>query len=774
MPTMVNPRSLALLNANPRLLTSPNSNVFLSASTPVFHINNSGVNDPAIITFNAFLIAMEGTVTFSCVGGTLSNIVGNTCALNYVNMTDESATVTATITYRNQVYTSSVEVSKVYDGQNGVVGMNNAIMYAYQRSATTPAGTPGAVEYSFPAAGITTATLANGWQKTIPSGTNKLWITAASAASSSSTDTVAANEWTTAVVLAENGTQGTNGINSATVTIYRRTATTTAPTLPTAATTYTFTPAGLTGLNNSWTTTIPAASGGAYLWASTATASSTSATDSIAASEWAAAQMLAQDGSKGDTGSRGNVQVARAIPGSVWSDSEAALAISGAGYGTPITRDVVTLYNSAAGYSQAKYYDGDSWEVLAAYFNGGLIVDGTVLTNALAAESVTATKIDARSLNLKDAAGNITFAANVPFAQQARISPNLVPNVRAWKYTAGGAAAFGNSANTANGEYIDLPAATAGTHVALETDIFVPAVGGTFTLSCLAASVTAGGNFVLDITGNPSVDTAGISVSPAVGALQRYTTTFTLPANTSGLRIRCFTSSGKNVQVADIKLEAGSNATAWTSNVITPATASTFIHAASINFAHIDRASITNLSALNSYLGSVEIGPGGNIRQGMTDYAVGVGMWMGQHNGLNKFIVGDPNGSMIWWDGYQLQTQKLNVQSFTLSAPNGGWSGSGTTAARNLGTRGVTVGGTFVGPMTYQWSVAGTMSANGYNHQVNITSGTTGSTVTLSATTYNMNDLITADVVCTVTDTSTGISKSIALPVSHVFGTGAA
>jgi hypothetical protein len=411
---MKNPRSVALRNANPRLLTSPNADVLLSASTPIFHVNNSGIPSTNTITLNASLIAMEGTVTFTCEGGTLSNIVGNTCALNYETLTGDNAKVIATITYRNKTYTDTVEISKVYDGQNGVVGMNNAVVYAYQRSATQPTGTPGAVTYSFTARAITNASLSSGWQKILPSGTGTLWITAATAASSGSSDDIAANEWSGSVILAQDGTQGTNGINSAAVTIYQRTATTTAPALPSAATTYTFNPPGLTGLTNGWTTTLPNASAGKYLWASTATAANTAATDSIPASEWAAAQMLVQDGA---AGTRGNVQVARAIPGSVWSDSEAALAISGAGYGTPQNRDIVTLYNNSANYSQQKYYDGAAWQALAAYFPGGVIVDGTMDATALKAKTITGDKIAARAIT----ATSINVSGN---------SDNIIPDPR--------------------------------------------------------------------------------------------------------------------------------------------------------------------------------------------------------------------------------------------------------------------------------------------------------------------------------------------------------
>lgn len=825
MATTENTRSAYLANANPRLMSSPNSALIITSSTPVFRVDTAGVPDTQQITFNVISVAIEGgaTYNFSCEGGTLSNIAGNTAALNYSAMTADTATVTVSVTYRNNTYTASTKVSKLFDAEGGATGINTALVYAWQRSATPLTSNPGTVTYSWPAQGITTGVLVNGWQKTIPAGDNPLYVTAATASSASSTDTIADNEWSTPVVMAKNGLdgvspalmslactaqtftynstgaetpssqtitftanlinttgtatfictkydasgaslgtvtlggtgnvrtltvaqfttsafravvtatlgglsdtitvvrladgaagsgvsaiagyltneavtvpsgsdgsapvltgvtgnfkvfqgttdvtsgctfsivgtplvvtaaptastgafsvtgagtwstaslttsvtyrathtasgatidqvltitkapagvngasptiltltstaqaftyngtgvatpasqtvsftaniqnitgtatftctkydsagaslgtvtlggtgntrtltdtqfttaafravitatlnglsdtitvvrladgaagsgvsalagyltnesvnvptgsdgsnaeltsvngnfrvfqgttdvtagctfsvvgtpavvtsapvnatgyysvtgvgtwpnnslttsvtyralhtasgatidqvltiakalaglQGGNGVNSATITVYQRTASTTAPTKPSAACTYAFSPPNLTGLNNGWATTIPQVSGGAYLWATTATAASTTATDSIPASEWATPQMLTQDGGKGEQGTRGTKQVARAIPGSVWSDSEAVLAISGAGGGSPINTDIVTLYNTASGFSQTKFYNGTSWQVLAAYFDGSMIVDGTFI-----------------------------------------------------------------------------------------------------------------------------------------------------------------------------------------------------------------------------------------------------------------------------------------------------------------------------------------------------------------------------------------------------------
>ncbi len=174
----------------------------------------------------------------------------------------------------------------------GPAGYSNARVFAYQRASTAPAGTPGAVNYDFTTGTITTATLANGWLKTIPaSNGNPLYVTSASASAAGTTDSIGSGEWSGAVVLAYDGGAGTAGLNNATITLYQRAASATSPTKPSALTTYTFATGALAGLNNGWTTYIPSA-GGAYLHTTFATAIATTATDTIAASEWATVQLM--------------------------------------------------------------------------------------------------------------------------------------------------------------------------------------------------------------------------------------------------------------------------------------------------------------------------------------------------------------------------------------------------------------------------------------------------------------------------------------------------
>ena len=105
-----------------------------------------------------------------------------------------------------------------------------------------------------------------------------------------------------------NGAAGAAGLNQATVYAYQRTTTSTAPaSLPSATCTYEFATAALTGLNNGWTTTVPAFSGSNhYLWLTIAPAVATTATDTIGSAEWSTARLLSQNGADGTNGTNGS------------------------------------------------------------------------------------------------------------------------------------------------------------------------------------------------------------------------------------------------------------------------------------------------------------------------------------------------------------------------------------------------------------------------------------------------------------------------------------
>lgn len=192
------------------------------------------------------------------------------------------------------------------NGSNGAAGLSNALVTVYQRAASAPALPSATVTYTFASASI--AGLNNGWSATPPSGTLPLWVTVATASSSSGSDTIASGEWASPVIQAQNGgngLDGDDGLNSATIYLFQRTNSPSAPALPSENVTYTFGSGAAAGVNNGWSQTLPT-SGGTRRWVTTATALSTGATDTILPGEWAVASLLAEDGEPGAPGAPAN------------------------------------------------------------------------------------------------------------------------------------------------------------------------------------------------------------------------------------------------------------------------------------------------------------------------------------------------------------------------------------------------------------------------------------------------------------------------------------
>lgn len=94
---------------------------------------------------------------------------------------------------------------------------------------------------------------------------------------------------------------GAISVKNATVFLFQRTTTSTAPSVPSTTSTYNFTTGELLGFNNGWDTDL-ATIGGGYRWMIKATAIGTLETDSIASGEWSVPALLAENGTPGDDG----------------------------------------------------------------------------------------------------------------------------------------------------------------------------------------------------------------------------------------------------------------------------------------------------------------------------------------------------------------------------------------------------------------------------------------------------------------------------------------
>lgn len=103
------------------------------------------------------------------------------------------------------------------DGTDGTNGVNTAIVYLYKRDAAAATiDWTTTLTYNFTTKKL--VTVPTGWSSTIPSGTDPLYVTAATAASVENTDTITPDEWATPVILAQNGQDGTDGTDGVSIT----------------------------------------------------------------------------------------------------------------------------------------------------------------------------------------------------------------------------------------------------------------------------------------------------------------------------------------------------------------------------------------------------------------------------------------------------------------------------------------------------------------------------------------------------------------------------
>ena len=177
----------------------------------------------------------------------------------------------------------------------GPAGHSGATIALYKRSLTVPTVDVSDLEYTF-----NSKTLSGdlkGWSQEIPQANqdkDPCYVIYAYASSNTDTDTIDSGEWSTPM-LAE-GTEGENGINTATIFLYQRSAS--APTDVPNELTYSFDDGTLTGTLGNWSQTIPAANGSPCYFIQDVVASrETSIT--ISESDWSSPQIYAKDGNDG-------------------------------------------------------------------------------------------------------------------------------------------------------------------------------------------------------------------------------------------------------------------------------------------------------------------------------------------------------------------------------------------------------------------------------------------------------------------------------------------
>ena len=364
------------------------------------------------------------------------------------------------------------------NGANGVDGLNVAPVRIYQRGATNTAPALPSAACTFTFATGALAGLNNGWSTQVPTaGGAYLFTSGATAASRGATDDIAPGEWAAAARLAA------DGVTTYTWVKYGNTA---------AGGGFSDSPVGMTyiGLAYNKATAVESDNPADYAWSlikggdgakgeagadgkTTYTwikyadnadgtglydsprdstlylglaVNKLSAAPSTNKADYAWSKFRGGQGVAGPSGQRGTVTVT--APGySAWSDASAVYELGHAGYGAPINRDVVTLYDAT--HAVTKYFDNGAWLVLGTVLNGNLLVDGSV-----AAKAVSVDKLSAFVSNL----GEVT--AGDLYGTTLHGGPGYPSNIYAWPNNSGGGFHLSERGlllgNPATGGYVEL------------------------------------------------------------------------------------------------------------------------------------------------------------------------------------------------------------------------------------------------------------------------------------------------------------------------------
>lgn len=650
MAAIVNDRDASILNAANRFTPDPNRNMFVTPSSGVFKIKGS-ISDPGQFVFVANLLNLSGNVTWTWSAGITpavangnSSYAGNLLTITLADMgTQMSGKVTATIVFEGITYVREATVAKVADG---IVG------FLTNESATLGASSAGV---------LVNGALANG------NGTFKVFDGINDVTGTAAVTYSVASETGCDYSIAGTGVYTLAGMSAGTATavlqaVYgnvtiQKTVTLAKAMAGAAGTPATYVDITANGLMFTranatvayapaqlYLTATPTGGTATYQWqywdgagwANIAGATASGIT--VNSGDFAASRTyrvvatiggnpyydqisLAQitggkDGSNGGQGPRGTVNISKIVGFNYWDDGTANQAILDAGYSARQSRDVVTLTNNA-GFAQQKFWNAGTgtWDAVSMLIPGNLIVDGTI----------GAQKIITNGLELRDINGNVTFAANVPLNKQAATNPNLCPSPKGFRYYSNGATGNRNGdARFGDGQYLFLPTAPDNRYVGADSfPLNIPA-NSNYTVSFEAyVEGSVGRAIYVDVYNGIDYDSQGMSATLVSGNLTRFSFVEGMinssNAPLSCLRVFSVGAGGGNIVVANIKVELGVTVTPWCNSVIGPDNASVFIQNGTINYAHINTASISNLKALSAQIGFFQSAPVGNNRVEISD-----------------------------------------------------------------------------------------------------------------------------------------------------------
>ena len=268
--------------------------ISIESDSLVFKTDSSGtILEPKEIMFVAKRQNISSVPFWSATDGSATIKTGNGDSFK-LTATEMGSHKSARIQVICEGYTDSCTVITISDGLSGYSTVQVRLL---KRAQLVPDNYAGDIAtYTFATAALSFGPLgSDGWSQDIPSGEGDLYAIYASAHGQNATDIINSNEWTTPVILSEEGVMGQNGYNVATVMIYTRGSS--KPQVPQNDIAYRFAGGEISGLTEPWSSSVPA--GQEDLWVSQATVFSRTDSDVIDSSEWSDPVILSYNGKEG-------------------------------------------------------------------------------------------------------------------------------------------------------------------------------------------------------------------------------------------------------------------------------------------------------------------------------------------------------------------------------------------------------------------------------------------------------------------------------------------
>jgi hypothetical protein len=663
-------------------------------------------------------------------------------------------TTTAGATVTGGTWSTPVSVAQSGGAGSGTPGSQTAIAYLYQWGSATPSAPTGTSTLTWATAANSAYTGSDGWAIAAPTNPGfpgwRLYVATVSVTASGGTASSTVSYSGAAIsAWSQNGQNGAPGVKSAAVTAYQW-----ALSAPTASGTATYTWA--TGKydnvpSTGWTATKGSAPGNGYTLyeASVRLVDSSGATTSNI--DWTTASIagiafVSSGGGKGDQGAsakRAYVLVSgatlsvtpttstvtgNAFPATgTWGETNAWQAtppnpsagqsvFQADGIFDPVANQTVwnVPYLSALkvgslsaisanfgamtagsidlGTGTASWHvdpTGNQWAGASSYAAAPFRVSnaGFMWAQGATLKSVTILADD----------GSTLFKTSQSLAQQVASNPNLCPTPIGMQVYNGATGNRNGDVRFGDGQYIWMPPTSDNSFTgALSGALRIPA-NAKYTVSFDAyCTDNSGRQLIVDVQGT-GVDSTGITIAPPSTGPTRYSFTETMPSGTNGdASLRMFTvqAGGGTFVISSIKVELGNTVTPWCDSIITKANASTYIQYAAIDIAYINKASITDLSALNAYTGTLHVGGGGICVGDYTGYSWVPAGQSGAYFGAGGILLGSANNGKyfqvttdgnMYAPGFKLENAQLTLTNPVIVNPQvqSGFSASIASTSNN-------------------------------------------------------------------------------------------